>query len=80
VQYRGPDTDDRLRVLAEVSRETGASPVQVVLAWMLASTPTVLPLISSSTLQQLDENLGSLDVVLAADQLERLDRAGATAC
>ncbi|MEI8096138.1 MAG: aldo/keto reductase [Spirochaetales bacterium] len=78
--YRGPDTDDRLRVLAEVSRETGASAVQVVLAWMLASAPTVLPLISSSTLQQLDENLGSLEVVLSSEQMVRLDQAGARAC
>ena len=76
LQYLGPDTDDRLRVLAEVARETGGSPLQVVLAWMLASTPVVLPLIAVSSVKQLDENLGSLDVVLTSGQLERLDRAG----
>ena len=75
-QYRGPDTDDRLRVLTQVAQETGATALQVVLAWMLASTPAILPLIASSTAEQLEENLGSLEVVLTADQLERLDRAG----
>jgi aryl-alcohol dehydrogenase-like predicted oxidoreductase len=76
-QYRGQDSDARMLALAAVARETGATPVQVVLAWMLQSSPVVLPLVSASTLEQLDEDLGALQVTLDDAQLKRLSDAGA---
>ncbi len=75
-QYAGPDTDARLAALGAVARETGTTPVQVMYAWMLQSTPVVLPLVSAGTLAQLDENLGSLSLTLSAEHLARLDGAG----
>ncbi len=68
--HRG--NDQRLGALRAVAREIGATPNQVVLAWMLHSDPPVLPLIAASTLAQLDENLGALDITLTADQMARL--------
>jgi aryl-alcohol dehydrogenase-like predicted oxidoreductase len=62
----------RLDILREVAEETGATPNQVVLAWMMQGTPTVIPLIGASTEEQLAENLGALEVELSAEQLERL--------
>jgi aryl-alcohol dehydrogenase-like predicted oxidoreductase len=76
-QYRGPDTDARLKVLREVAGETGATVNQVIMAWLLHSDPPVLPLISASSDAQLDENLGALDVQLSAEQMERLNNAQA---
>ena len=77
-QHAGADTEARLSALHAVAREAGATPVQVVFAWMLQSSPPVLPLVSAGTIAQLDENLGSLRLRLDKDQMERLDRAGAT--
>ncbi|HLV37639.1 MAG TPA: aldo/keto reductase [Spirillospora sp.] len=74
--YAGPDSEARLRVLNEVAGEVGATPSQVVLAWMLHSDPPVLPLISASTPEAMRDNLGALDVTLSADQMERLNAAG----
>ncbi len=76
-QYRGPDTEARLAALREVADETGCTPNQVVLAWLRQSDPPVLPLIAASSSEQLAENLGALDLTLTADQMARLDAAGA---
>jgi len=75
-QYLGPDADARLAALAAVGREAGASPVQVMFAWMLRSDPAVLPLVSAGSVAQLDEDLGCLDVRLSDEQMRRLDTAG----
>jgi len=71
--YAGADADARLAVLREVAEETGATPNQVVLAWLLRGTPPVIPLIGASSEEQLAENLGALEVELSAEQLERLN-------
>jgi aryl-alcohol dehydrogenase-like predicted oxidoreductase len=76
-EYIGPDSDARLTTLNEVAQETAATPSQVVLAWMLHSTPAVLPLISASTAPVMADNLGALDVILTAEQMQRLNTAGA---
>lgn len=75
-EYAGPDTDGRLAALRAVAQETGASPNQVILAWMRQSDPPVLPLIAASTGRQLQENIDALDITLIADQMERLSKAG----
>jgi aryl-alcohol dehydrogenase-like predicted oxidoreductase len=72
-QYDHEDSRRRLAVLAEVARELGATPNQVVLAWLLGGDPPVLPVLGVSSVEQLDECLGALDVVLDDEQRRRLD-------
>jgi aryl-alcohol dehydrogenase-like predicted oxidoreductase len=74
-QYIGADSEARLSALRAVASEIGLTPNQVVLAWMLHSD--VLPLIAASTREQMQDNLDALDVKLTAEQLKRLDEAGA---
>jgi aryl-alcohol dehydrogenase-like predicted oxidoreductase len=73
--YAGPDADARLAVLAEVAAEVGATPNQLVLAWLLQTSPAVVPLIGPRTLEQYEAALPALDVKLTAEQLARLDCA-----
>jgi aryl-alcohol dehydrogenase-like predicted oxidoreductase len=75
-QYRGADTDARLATLRAVAAEVGATPNQVVLAWLLRGSPRVLPVFSASSLEQMDENLGALALRLTAQQIDRLTSAG----
>lgn len=75
-QYAGPEAEDRLAALREVASETGATPNQVIIAWMLAGSPQVLPIVAGSRLEQLSENIAALDVTLTGDQLQRLNTAG----
>jgi len=74
-EYTGPDAGARLAALRAVAEEAGAKPTQVVLAWMLRSTPPVIPLFSASTIEQLRSNLKAVEVKLTVEQMERLNKA-----
>ncbi|RUS47429.1 aldo/keto reductase [Cohnella sp. AR92] len=73
--YRSEEQWVRLQTIRQAAREIGATPNQVVLAWMLQNVPRVLPLVAVSDLAQLEENLGALSIKLDAELLERLNRA-----
>lgn len=63
---------DEVRAVAE---EQDASMAQVALAWLLDRPAVTSVILGARTLEQLDDNLGSVDVRLTADQTARLDRA-----
>ncbi|MFG2456334.1 aldo/keto reductase [Streptomyces sp. NPDC048523] len=70
-----PGTAPRLRALAEVAKETGATVNQVVLSWQIGSDLPILPLAGVSSLAQLEENLEAVDLELTGEQRARLDGA-----
>ena len=74
-QVRTEDNAKRRVVLDEVAGELGATAGQVVLAWMLAFTPAIIPLMAVSTEAQLAENLGAAAIKLTPEQMHRLDTA-----
>jgi aryl-alcohol dehydrogenase-like predicted oxidoreductase len=73
--------DERgLRVLAAldtVAAEAGATPAQVALAWLAAQPGVTAPIASATSVAQLEELLGVLDLELEDGQIERLDAAAA---
>ncbi len=74
--YDGPGAQARLSVVAEVAREVGATPNQVVLAWLLRQqSPAVVPLVGPRTLDQFQTVLAALAVVLTDEQAARLTTA-----
>ena len=75
-QYAGPDSDERLAALKEVAQETGATLNQVIIAWMLQGDPPILPIVAGSRPEQVQENLGALNLTLSQKQVERLSTAG----
>lgn len=77
--YDHPGTPARLAVLREVADELGASPNQVVLSWLMGADPAVLPIVGVSSVEQLDDVLGALEVELPAETRARLDAAGTPA-
>jgi len=76
-QYLSPDTDARLAALKAVAEEVGATVNQVVYAWMVQSDPPVIPLIGASTIEQLEENLGAIEVTLSTEQMKHLNNTSA---
>jgi aryl-alcohol dehydrogenase-like predicted oxidoreductase len=74
--YAHPSNQARLAVLREVAAELGATPSQVVLAWLMQGRPSTIPVIGASTVAQLDELLGAVDLRLDDDVRDRLDGAG----
>jgi aryl-alcohol dehydrogenase-like predicted oxidoreductase len=75
-QFAGPDADARLKALQSIAGAIGCSPNQVVIAWMRQSTPSILPIIAASKIDQLEENLAALKVKLTGEQMQQLDTAG----
>ena len=73
--FRTEDNARRRVALDAVAAETGATAGQVVLAWMLASSPAIIPLMAVSTEAQLAENLGASGIELMPAQMHRLDSA-----
>lgn len=75
-QFAGTDSDERIEILRAVSAEAGYTPGQTIIAWMRQSTPSVLPIIAGSRVEQILENVAALNLVLTADQMTRLNAAG----
>ena len=62
-------------LLGRIATEKEATPAQIALAWVLAQKPLVVPIPGTTKLHRLDENLGSADVELTADDLKKIDKA-----
>jgi aryl-alcohol dehydrogenase-like predicted oxidoreductase len=60
-----------------VAAQTGATPAQVAIAWLLHRPAITAPIVSATSTEQLGELLGALDVSLDEAALQRLDAAGA---
>jgi aryl-alcohol dehydrogenase-like predicted oxidoreductase len=58
--------------LLEVAEQSGGSPAQVALRWVMHTPPGVIPIIGARTVEQLDDNLGAADQPLADEHLARL--------
>ncbi len=74
--YDTPHNRQRLAAVADAATRLGATPNQVVLAWMLATAPAVIPIIGVSSVGQLKENLGALQVRLSPDDMAALTEGG----
>lgn len=59
----------------EVGEQHGVSPQQVVLAWMLATAPVVVPIPGASRPETARDSAAAADLVLSADDVSRLDAA-----
>ncbi|MBP8948409.1 MAG: aldo/keto reductase [Candidatus Promineofilum sp.] len=67
------------RVVVEVLERIGAAkqatPAQIALAWLLAQKQWIVPIPGSRKLERLDENIGAVNVALAAADLAEIDSA-----
>jgi len=61
--------------LETFAAEHKAKPAQIALAWLINKQPHVVPIPGTSSLERLDENVHSLDLILTSDDLDRLERA-----
>jgi aryl-alcohol dehydrogenase-like predicted oxidoreductase len=64
-----------LAALDKVSERTGATPAQVSLAWSMAQPTIAAPIVSVTSVAQLDELMGAARLKLDAEALADLDHA-----
>ena len=58
--------------LDEIAARHDATPSQIVLAWLLRRSPTMLPIPGTLSLEHLKENLGALEISLTDAEFEAL--------
>ncbi|HTK85775.1 MAG TPA: aldo/keto reductase [Patescibacteria group bacterium] len=71
---RGLDITDAVKTVAS---ETGHTPAQVAIRWLLEKPGVASPIIGARDVKQLEDNLGALEIDLTHDQIAFLDRASA---
>ncbi len=64
-----------LAAMDAVAAQTGATLAQIALAWVAAQPGLTAPIASATSLEQLDELVGAMNLELSGDQLRRLDEA-----
>jgi aryl-alcohol dehydrogenase-like predicted oxidoreductase len=68
---------DTIEVLAGIGADRGVSAAQVALSWLLGRPGVTSLVIGARTSDHLADNLAAADLVLTAEERERLDRASA---
>lgn len=62
-----------VELVKSVAERKAATPAQVALAWLLAQKPWIAPIPGTTKRRRLEENLGAVNVELAADDLKLID-------
>ena len=62
-------------LVRDIAARKGATPAQLALAWVLAQRRWIVPIPGTTKLHRLEENLGTVDVELTADDLRQIDAA-----
>ncbi|MFN7027250.1 MAG: aldo/keto reductase [Pseudorhizobium sp.] len=68
---------DVVDILKAVAKDVGRTPAEVALKWVVERPGVSSVLIGASRVEQLSDNIASLDVELTAEQLTRLEEASA---
>jgi len=64
---------EKVRAMRRIADEAGCSRAQLALAWVIAQRGLSSALLGATRIEQLEENLGALDVALDATTASRLD-------
>jgi pyridoxine 4-dehydrogenase len=67
---------DETAALREVAARHGATPAQVVLAWLCERSPTTVPIPGTLSLEHVRDNLAALELELSDDDVAALDATG----
>jgi aryl-alcohol dehydrogenase-like predicted oxidoreductase len=59
----------------QIAKDKHCTPAQLVLAWLLAQRPDIVPIPGTKRKSRLDENIGALEVRLDAPDVERISAA-----
>jgi aryl-alcohol dehydrogenase-like predicted oxidoreductase len=66
-----------VELLSKIAKEKDATPARVALAWLFAQKPWIVPIPGTTKLHRLEENIGAVNVVLTAGDLQNIEEAAA---
>ncbi|WP_100074686.1 aldo/keto reductase [Chryseobacterium camelliae] len=62
-----------VETISEIARQKNITAGQLALGWLLAQKPWIVPIPGTTKLHRLEENIGSTNVILTADDLADID-------
>jgi aryl-alcohol dehydrogenase-like predicted oxidoreductase len=62
-------------LVGSIAEQKKATPAQIALAWLLAQKPWIVPIPGTTKLHRLEENIGSVNVKLTAEDLSQIGAA-----
>ena len=65
----------QIDALATLAREKDVSPQRLVIAWLMARSPCILPIPGSSRRANAEDLLAAVDVTLSREEVQRIDNA-----
>lgn len=77
-KYLNPRGERILKALGDVAAIHGATPAQTALAWLMTRQSVAAPIVSATTLPQLEDIMGAARLKLGASELHALDIASQT--
>jgi aryl-alcohol dehydrogenase-like predicted oxidoreductase len=66
---------DASRAVLDAARRHGASPHQIVLAWLLARSPQMLPIPGTGSPDHVEENVAAASIELSPDEITAITKA-----
>lgn len=60
-------------MLRQFAKKKNANPVQIALAWLLAQKPWIVPIPGMDKIEYIDDNIKSVDLELASEDLQEID-------
>jgi pyridoxine 4-dehydrogenase len=67
---------DRNPAVAQAASQHGATPRQIVLAWLLARSPQILPIPGTGSPEHVQTNVAAASIKLSPDEVAAITRAG----
>ncbi|MBD0343981.1 MAG: aldo/keto reductase [Coleofasciculus sp. Co-bin14] len=61
-------------VIAQLAKENGVSVYQIVLAWLRAKSPCVVPIPGASKISSLEDSIGAVEVKLSEEDVRNIDQ------
>jgi aryl-alcohol dehydrogenase-like predicted oxidoreductase len=72
---RNENSERITRVVMDIANELGAEPAHVALKWMMQQNFSCIPIVGATKVDQLQQNLKTVDVTLSTGQLTELHEA-----
>ena len=77
-RFQGDNLRRNLELVArieDIAEDKGCSPAQLALAWVLAKSEHIVPIVGTKHRQYLEENITASEVKLTSNDVQRLDEA-----
>ncbi|MBD2186065.1 aldo/keto reductase [Aerosakkonema funiforme] len=67
-----------IKAISQLAKEKGVSVYNIVLAWLMAKSPCVVPIPGASKVSSIEDSVRAADVKLSGDEVANIDRATAS--